>query len=83
LHAATHHKAPHHHSYPAHHRGVTHLLTVLAPLIIGEMIHDAEKRWRWIRIGSVATALAGELELCWQDRVRQRECKEQQESHQR
>ena len=30
---------------------------VLAPLIIGEFIKDAEKRWRWTRISSVATAL--------------------------
>jgi hypothetical protein len=80
LHAAMQHKAPKHHAYPSHHRSVTHLLTVLTPLIIGELIHDADKRWRWIRIGSLATAVAGELELCWQDRVRARE-REQEESH--
>lgn len=71
--AALQHKAPQHHSHPAHHRSVTHLLTALTPLIIGEMIHDANKRWRWIRIASLATAAIGELELCWQDRVRDRE----------
>lgn len=82
LDAALHHKPSKHHAYPAHHRSVTHLLTVLTPLIIGELIHDANKRWRWVRIGSLATAVAGELELCWQDRVRQRE-REQEESRSR
>lgn len=81
LHSALHHQSPKHHVYPAHHRSVTHLLTVLTPLVIGELIHDANKRWKWIRIGSLATAVAGELELCWQDRVRQREWKEREESH--
>ena len=33
---------------------------ILAPLIIGEFVKDAEKRWRWIRISSVATALVSE-----------------------
>lgn len=33
---------------------------ILAPLIIGEVVKDTEKRWRWIRISSVATALLAE-----------------------
>jgi hypothetical protein len=71
--AALTHKAPEQHAYHPHHRSITHLLTALTPLIIGELIHDADKRWRWVRIGSLATAALGEVELCWQDRVRQRE----------
>jgi hypothetical protein len=33
---------------------------LLAPLIIGELVEDPNKRWRWIRIASVATALVSE-----------------------
>jgi hypothetical protein len=33
---------------------------ILAPLIIGEIIKDPDKRWRWVRIASVATALVSE-----------------------
>jgi predicted phage terminase large subunit-like protein len=30
---------------------------ILAPLVIGEFVKDADKRWRYIRLASVATAL--------------------------
>lgn len=33
---------------------------ILAPLIIGEIVKDGDKRWRYIRIASVATALLSE-----------------------
>ena len=33
---------------------------LLAPLIIGELVEDPNKRWRWIRIASVSTALVSE-----------------------
>jgi hypothetical protein len=33
---------------------------ILAPLIIGEVVKDADARWRYIRIASVATALLSE-----------------------
>jgi len=33
---------------------------ILAPLVIGEFVHDSEKRWRYIRLASVATALVSE-----------------------
>ena len=33
---------------------------ILSPLIIGELVKDNEKRWRWIRIAAVATALVSE-----------------------
>jgi hypothetical protein len=33
---------------------------ILAPLVIGEFVADSEKRWRYIRIASVATALISE-----------------------
>ena len=33
---------------------------ILAPLLIGEVIKDPDKRWRWIRIASVGTALVSE-----------------------
>ncbi len=33
---------------------------ILAPLVIGEFVKDAEQRWRYIRLASVATALISE-----------------------
>ena len=33
---------------------------LLAPLLIGELVEDPNKRWRWIRIASVTTALLSE-----------------------
>ena len=33
---------------------------LLAPLIIGELVEDTQKRWRYIRIASIATALISE-----------------------
>lgn len=41
---------------------------ILAPLIIGEFVKDSEKRWRYIRISSVVTALVSEA--CWTHRVK-------------
>jgi hypothetical protein len=49
---------------------------ILAPLLIGELVKDAEKRWRWIRVSSVATALVSEA--MWTNRIR----KERQETEQ-
>ena len=49
---------------------------ILSPLIIGEIVKDADKRWRWIRISAVATALISEG--FYAHRVRQRQ-QEQQE----
>jgi hypothetical protein len=37
-----------------------HLATVAAPLVIGEFVHDSEKRWKWMRMVSVGAALASE-----------------------
>ena len=33
---------------------------ILAPLVIGEFVKDPEKRWRYIRMAAVATALVSE-----------------------
>lgn len=33
---------------------------ILSPLIIGELVKDADKTWRYIRLASVATALVSE-----------------------
>ena len=46
---------------------------ILSPLVIGELVKDADKRWRWIRIGAVATALVSErLYAHW---VQQERCR--------
>ena len=56
---------------------------ILAPLVIGEFVKDAEQRWRYIRIASVATALISEG--LWTNKIhherkeaqeRERECME-------
>jgi hypothetical protein len=41
---------------------------ILAPLVIGELVKDADKRWRWIRLSSVATALVSEA--MWTNKIR-------------
>jgi hypothetical protein len=33
---------------------------ILAPLVISELVKDGEKKWRYIRIASIATALLSE-----------------------
>jgi hypothetical protein len=50
---------------------------ILAPLVIGEFVADSEKRWRYIRIASVATALVSEG--FWTHKVH----RERQEARQR
>jgi hypothetical protein len=40
---------------------------ILAPLVIGEFVKDADTRWRYIRMASVATALLSEA--LWTSRV--------------
>jgi hypothetical protein len=49
---------------------------ILAPLVIGEFVKDADKRWRYIRLASVATALISEG--LYTNRIRQQreECRE-------
>jgi hypothetical protein len=41
---------------------------ILAPLIIGELVKGEGKRWRYIRLSSVVTALVSEA--LWTNRVR-------------
>lgn len=55
-------------------RSHVHLLTTLAPLVIGELVKDPEKRWRYIRIASVIGAALGEVieakrDKNWRDRI--------------
>jgi hypothetical protein len=53
---------------------------ILSPLVIGELVKDSDKRWRWIRIASVATALISEgihtQRLMQERREREREWQE-------
>jgi hypothetical protein len=51
---------------------------ILSPLIIGELVKDTDKRWRWIRIASVATALVSEgfhTQRLMQERREERQCR--------
>ena len=38
-----------------------HLAGVAAPLLIGELVKDPDKRWRYLRLASVGVALASEV----------------------
>lgn len=49
---------------------------ILSPLIIGELVKDADKRWRWIRIASVSIALL--TEGMYAHRVSQRRAEQQE-----
>ena len=51
------------------HRSHTHLVGALTPLVIGELVKDPEKRWRWIRICSVLGIAVNELWMSWRERV--------------
>ena len=56
-----------------------HLASVMAPLVIGEVIKDSEKRWRAIRLASIGTALL--TEAVWTYRLSQK--KEEQDARER
>ena len=51
-----------------------HMLGLLAPLVIGEVIKQPEKRWRAVRISALVTAAASEM--FWRQRVRERDREE-------
>jgi hypothetical protein len=55
-------------SYPLAH--LARMGGLLAPLVIGELIKDPDKKWRWIRIASLVSA--GVTELMWAQREQQR-----------
>ncbi len=71
-HAQTSHRRAFHHPRTSY--GVAghwiHLLSVLAPLVIGELIKDPEKKWKAIRLASVGTAVL--TEGMWTYRVKKR-----------
>jgi hypothetical protein len=52
-----------------------HLLAVAAPLVIGEVIKDSEKRWRALRLASVGAAIASEA--VWTYRLTQERKKDE------
>ena len=51
---------------------------ILAPLVIGEFVKDPKKRWRYVRLASVATALVSEA--MWTNRIRKEreQCEERE-----
>ena len=81
---ATYHQrenAAHHTARLAYHKPHTSLgatghwirmVGILSPLIIGEFIHDPAKKWRAVRIATIATALL--TEGMWTNKIgKQRE----------
>jgi hypothetical protein len=55
-----------------------HLGAIAAPLVIGEVIKDPDKRWRALRLASVGAALASEA--VWTHRL-SKERQKDEESH--
>lgn len=53
---------------------------ILAPLVIGEFVKDADKRWQYIRMASVATALISEGLYTSRIKREREECGEREHS---
>lgn len=54
-------------------RHYIYMAGALAPLLIGELVPDPAKRWRWVRISSIATTLAYEALYTVRERQRHSE----------
>lgn len=52
-----------------------HMAGLFAPLVIGEVVKDADKRWRYVRLASVGTALAYEAMYTIREQKRREELK--------
>jgi hypothetical protein len=52
-----------------------HMAGLFAPLVIGEIVKDADKRWRYVRLASVGTALAYEAMYTIREQKRREELK--------
>jgi hypothetical protein len=52
---------------------------ILIPLVIGEFVKDNEKRWHYIRLASVSTALVSEA--MWASKIQRErnQCREERE----
>jgi hypothetical protein len=50
-----------------------HMAGLFAPVVIGELIKDADKRWRYVRLASVGTALAYEALYTVREQNRRKE----------
>jgi hypothetical protein len=51
--------------------------SLLTPLVIGEFVKDAEKRWRYIRMASIGSTPASEA--LWAHKIH----KEREQAHER
>ncbi len=56
-----------------------HLGAVLSPLVIGEMIKDPDRRWRWIRLSTAVAAVASEA--LWTHRLLKKRALEDDREH--
>jgi len=56
------------------------LAGILAPLVIGELVKDPDKKWRYIRLASVATAIVSQE--MWGNRIKRErdDCREERDS---
>jgi len=56
-----------------------HMAGLFAPVVIGEVIQDADKRWRYVRLASVGTALAYEALYTIREQNRRKELEAQRD----
>jgi len=54
----------------------TRTIGALVPLVIGEVVKDPEKRWRFIRVASVALAVISEGTYAYRVREQRRDSEE-------
>ena len=52
-----------------------HMAGLFAPIVIGEIVKDSDKRWRYVRLASVGTALAYEALYTIREQKRKEELK--------
>jgi hypothetical protein len=76
------HPYPHHEFHHSHVSAGAHWIKtvgLLALLIIGEFVKDADRRWRYAKIASVATALISEGMYANRIQRKREECRERYE----
>src|SRR5215472_10789646 len=56
-----------------------HMAGLFAPIVIGEVVQNAEKRWKYVRLASVGTALAYEALYTIREQNRRKELEEQRD----
>ena len=83
-----HHRDEREPDYPRHHRPSavghwTRTIGALVPLVVGEVVKEPDKRWRFIRIASVALAVINEASYAYQVQKERDERERERREHHR